>query len=93
LEDVEAPTFSSTSANRRQQVCQPYALAALYYAGRILVLISVTVNPKAIICLEGLGQLKNPITSPETKTTSFHNHNQLHYNKANMVNTTNSTSS
>jgi hypothetical protein len=44
---------------------QPYAPAALYPPGRFLVLISVIgwVDPRAIVRLEGLGQLKSPITS------------------------------
>jgi hypothetical protein len=40
-------------------------LAALYPPGRFLVLISVrgSVDPRAIVQLEGLGKLKNPMTS------------------------------
>jgi MoaA/NifB/PqqE/SkfB family radical SAM enzyme len=58
--DVEAPTVSRQSAHRRRWGCQPYTPAALYPPGRFLVLISVRgwVDPRAIVRLEGLGQLK-----------------------------------
>jgi hypothetical protein len=41
--------------------CQPDMLAAPYPPGRFLILISVggSVDPRAIVWLEGLGQLKN----------------------------------
>jgi hypothetical protein len=41
--------------------------------GRSLVLISVrdSVDPRAIVRLEGLGQLKNPMTSSGIKTAAF----------------------
>jgi hypothetical protein len=62
LWDAEAPTFSRQSAHRRRWGCQPYAPAGRRLPpGRFLVLISVDHGP--IVRLEGLGKLKNPMTS------------------------------
>jgi hypothetical protein len=71
--DVEAPTFSTQSAHRWRWGCQPYAPAALYPPGRFLVLISVRgwVNSRAIVRLEWLGQMKNPMTSSGIKRATF----------------------
>jgi hypothetical protein len=65
LWDVEARTSSRQSAHRWGWGCQPYAPVALYIPGRFLVLISVRgwVDHRAIVRLEGLGQLKNQMTS------------------------------
>jgi hypothetical protein len=59
LWDVESPTFSRRSAYRWHWG-QLYALAAIYLPGRSLVLISVSVwvELRAIVRLEGLGQSK-----------------------------------
>jgi hypothetical protein len=61
---VEAPTFSRQLAHRWRWGCQAYAPAGRP-PGRFLVLISVTdwVDSRATMRLEGLGQLKNPMTS------------------------------
>jgi hypothetical protein len=52
---------------------KPYTPTAVYSPGRFMVLISVrgSVDLGAIDRLEGLGQLKNPMTSPEMKHATF----------------------
>jgi hypothetical protein len=72
LWDVEAPTFSRQSAQRWRWSFPPYAPAALP-PGRFLVLISVIgwVDPRGVVRLVGLGQLKNPMTSSGIEPTTF----------------------
>jgi hypothetical protein len=64
LWEVKAPTFSRQSALRASCPSSP---------GRFLVLISVRgwVDPRAIVRLEGLGHLKNPVTSMGIKPATF----------------------
>jgi hypothetical protein len=73
LWNVEAPTFSREMAHRWRWGCQPYAPAALYPLGSFQVLISVRgwVDPRAIVWLEGLGELKNLVTSSGIKSVTF----------------------
>jgi hypothetical protein len=76
LWDCEAsklPHFSRQSAHRWRWSCQPYVPAALYLPRRFLVLLSVRgwVDPRAIVRLEGLGKLKNPMTSSGFEPATF----------------------
>jgi hypothetical protein len=70
----ETPTFSRHSDHRWRWGCQPYAPAdSPLPPGRFLVLISVrgSIDPWAIVRLEGLGQLKNPIISSGIEPATF----------------------
>jgi hypothetical protein len=75
--DVMVPTFSRQVAHRWQLGCQPYTPATVYPPGRFLVLISLRgwVGPRAIVRLEGSGQLKNSRDLNGNRT-----HNHLSYN-------------
>jgi MoaA/NifB/PqqE/SkfB family radical SAM enzyme len=72
LWDVEAPTFFNQSAHRSRWGCQPHVLVALHPAGRFLVLISVRgwIDPRVIVRLERLGQLKK-FTSSGLEPVTF----------------------
>jgi hypothetical protein len=76
LWDVEAPTFPTISVHRWRWGCQYYTPAALYLLGRFLMLISVTgsVDPRAIVRLEGLGQLKKFSDIGESNTRPSSNY-------------------
>jgi hypothetical protein len=78
LWDFEAPTFSTQSTHRWRWGCQPCAPAALFPPGSFLVLISIRgwVDPRAIVRLEGLRKLKNPMTSLRIE---LYNNNHSNY--------------
>jgi hypothetical protein len=58
LWDIDDPTFSRKSVHRWWWGWQSYAPNTLYSPRRFLILISVRVNPKAILRLEGFGKLR-----------------------------------
>jgi hypothetical protein len=68
---IQAPTFSLDNRliDGGEVVNLTHWLTALYPQGRFLVLISIRgcVDPRAIVRLEGLGKLKNPMTSSGIK--------------------------
>jgi hypothetical protein len=73
LWDIEAPTFSRQSVHRWRWGYQPYAPAALY--PQIVTWYSFMLeswsDTRAIVRLEGLGQLKIPMASSEIETATF----------------------
>jgi hypothetical protein len=73
LWDVDVLTYSRLSAHTWRWGCEAYEQAALYAPGRFLVLISVRgwVEPRTILRLQGLGQLKNPTTSLWIEPATF----------------------
>jgi hypothetical protein len=68
LWDVGGPLFSRHSVQRWWWGCQPYAPAALYPPEGFLVLIfdKGSFDPRTIVGLERLGQLKNPMAHRES---------------------------
>jgi hypothetical protein len=67
LWDIEAPTLFRQSVHRCRWGCQPYTPASRPLPpGRFLVLIY-----SLFIQLEGLGKLKNPVTSSGTESHTF----------------------
>jgi hypothetical protein len=60
LSNVKVPAFSIGS-----RLTDGGKVVSLYLPGRFLALVFVKglVDPRAIVRLEGLGQLKNPVTS------------------------------
>jgi hypothetical protein len=72
-EKSRLPHYLDNRLKRWRWGCQPYEPAALYSPGRFLVLISVRgwVDPRAIVWLEGLGQLKNRMTSSGIESATF----------------------
>jgi hypothetical protein len=71
--EVEGLTFSRQSAHRWRYGCLPYAPAVFYPPGKFLILLSVRgwVDLRAIVLLEGLDQLKNPMTSSGFEQATF----------------------
>jgi hypothetical protein len=63
LWDVEAPTFSRQSAHRCRWGCQHHA--------PVLISVKRWVYSRALVRLEGLGQLKNPMTSSGIEPATF----------------------
>jgi hypothetical protein len=70
---VDAPTFSRQSAHRWRWGCQLYAPAALYHQedSWYSFLLEAEWTPGSQCGLEGLGQLKNPMTSSGMEPATF----------------------
>jgi hypothetical protein len=71
---IKTPAVSRQLGHRWRRGCQPYMPASGPLPPRkFLVLISVRgwVDPRATVQLEGLGQLKNPMTSSGIKPSTF----------------------
>jgi hypothetical protein len=73
LWDIEDPTFSRQSAHRWRWGCQPHWPEILYSQedSWYSFLLKCWVDPRAIVWLEGLGQLKNPMTSLGIRPATF----------------------
>jgi hypothetical protein len=74
LWDVEGTTVSRQSAHRRRWSCRSYAPPGCHLPpGRFLVLVSARgwVDPRAIVRLGELNQLKNPMTSSGIESATF----------------------
>jgi hypothetical protein len=72
LQDVKAPTFSRQLAHRRWRGGQPYAPVTLYpQEDSWYSFLLEAIDPRAIMRLEGLGQLKNLMTLSGIETANF----------------------
>jgi hypothetical protein len=74
LWDVEAPTFSRHSAHRWRWGCQPYVPCRLLHLPPRKIPgtdFRDWVDPSAIVWLEGLDQLKNPVTTLGIESATF----------------------
>jgi hypothetical protein len=72
LLDVEAPTFSRQSAHRWRWGCQSYAPASLYpQEDPWFSFLLEAESTRAILRLEGLDQLKNPMNSSGIEPSTF----------------------
>jgi hypothetical protein len=67
------PYFLADWLTDGSEVARPYVPATIYSPRRFLVLIFVRcrVNPRAIVQLEELGQLKNTVASSEIEHTTL----------------------
>jgi hypothetical protein len=71
-ETSRLPYFSKQPVHRRRWGCQPYASAALYpQENSWYSFLLVPVDPRAIVRQDGLGRLKNPMTSLGIEPVTF----------------------